>query len=121
MPTQFIQKMNKTEAGFHLLMILSLADGNVHAEESSIIIDFIEKSFTDKIDLIKEQAFLRALPDEEMHDHFLETAAQFFRISTYEERNKLIEFAMKVVMADQNMQSNENRYINELFDAWDLE
>jgi uncharacterized tellurite resistance protein B-like protein len=120
MPTQFIQKMNKTEAGFHLLMTLSIADGNLHAEESSVIFNFIENNYKEEIDIIKEQAFLRALPHEELHDHFLETAAQFYKISSYEERNKLIEFAMKVVMADEEMQHTENIYINELFDAWDL-
>jgi len=120
MPTQFIQKMNKTEAGFHLLMILSLADGDMHSDESSIIIDFIEKIFKEKIDLIKEQAFLRALPRSEWNTHFHEVSAQFYKISTYEERNKLIEFAMKVVMADNSMEHSENKYINELYDAWDL-
>ena len=120
MPTQFIQKMNKTEAGFHLLLILSYADGNLHAEESSVIFDFIENNYKEDINIIKEQAFIKALPAEELHDHFLETAAQFYKISTYEERNKLIEFAMKVVMADQEMEHTENAYINELYDAWDL-
>ena len=120
MPTQFIQKMNKTEAGFHLLLILSYADGNLHAEESSVIFDFIENNYKEDINIIKEQAFIRALPSEELHDHFLETAAQFYKISTYEERNKLIEFAMKVVMADLEMENTENTYINELYDAWDL-
>ena len=120
MPTQFIQKMNKTEAGFHLLLILSYVDGNLHAEESSVIFDFIENNYHENINIIKEQAFIRALPEEELHNHFLETAAQFYKISTYEERNKLIAFAMKVVMADQEMESTENVYINELYDAWDL-
>jgi uncharacterized tellurite resistance protein B-like protein len=120
MPTQFIQKMNKTEAGFHLLMILSLIDGNIHAEESSVVIDFIEKNYKEELDIIKEQAFIRALPQEELNSHFLETAAQFYKISTVEERHNLIEFAMKVVMADKTMETTENAYINELYDAWDL-
>jgi uncharacterized tellurite resistance protein B-like protein len=120
MPTQFIQKMNKTESGFHLLMILSLIDGTIHAEESSVVIEFIEENYKEEIDIIKEQAFIRALPEEELKNHFLETAAQFFKISTYEERNALIEFAMKVVMADKTMETTENAYINELYDAWDL-
>jgi uncharacterized tellurite resistance protein B-like protein len=120
MPTQFIQKMNKTEAGFHLLMILSYIDGNLHKEESSVIMDFLDKNYSEAIDLIKEQAFIRALPREELREHFLETAAQFYRISSYEERNRLIEFAMKVVMADDTMEKSENAFINELYDAWDL-
>ncbi|MFI5221328.1 MAG: TerB family tellurite resistance protein [Bacteroidia bacterium] len=121
MPTQFIQKLNKTETGFHLLMILSLSDGHLHREESKVIIDFLEKNYNEKIDIIKEQAFLKALPAEERYLHFVETAHQFYKISTYDERNKLIKFAMKVAMADKKMQLTENKFINELFDAWDLE
>jgi uncharacterized tellurite resistance protein B-like protein len=121
MATLFIQKMNKTEAGFHLLMTLSLADGSIQKTEGNVVLEFLEKHYKEQIDLIKEQAFLRALPEDELHNHFLETAAQFYRISTPEERNKLIQFAMKVVMADKKMAQQENEFINALYDAWALE
>ena len=121
MTTQFVQKMNITEAGFHLLMSLSMADGNLDASETNVLLNFLEKNFDGHLDLIKEQAFLRACPEEERYNHFLETAHQFFKISTPEERNRMIEFAMKVVMADKKMESHENTYINALYDAWGLE
>jgi uncharacterized tellurite resistance protein B-like protein len=121
MGTQFISKMNKTEAGFHLLVILSLADGTIQKAESDVILDFLEKSFKEPIDLIKEQAFLRACPSEEHLGHFTETAQQFYKISNTEDRNKLIAFAMKVVMADEEMEKRENAFINALYDAWGLD
>lgn len=121
MPTQFIHKMNKTEAGFHILMILSLVDGSIHRAESSIILDYLEDKFHEPIEIIKEQAFLRACPEEERLQHFTETAQHFYKISDQEERNNLIEFAMKVVMADSKMENMENEYINTLFDCWGLE
>jgi uncharacterized tellurite resistance protein B-like protein len=121
MATQFIGKMNKTEAGFHLLMILSLADGNIQKAESSVILDFLEESYKEPIEIIKEQAFLRACPPEEHLSHFTETAQQFFKISSSEERNNLISFAMKVVMADKKMENEENSFINVLYDTWGLD
>ncbi|MCG9881085.1 MAG: TerB family tellurite resistance protein [Bacteroidia bacterium] len=121
MATQFISKMNKTEAGFHLLMTLSLVDGQIESSESSIVLNFIEENFSDPIEIIKEQAFIRACPEEDRLQHFTETAQQFYSISTPEERNKLIEFAMKVVMADKKMEANENQYINALYDCWGLD
>ena len=121
MPTQFIQKMNKTEAGFHLLVLLSLADDQMQRAETGVVLDFLEKHFSEPIDLIKEQAFLRALPREERHNHFLEVAAQFYRISAPEERHAITKFAMDVVMSDAHMQTHENALINELYNAWDLE
>jgi uncharacterized tellurite resistance protein B-like protein len=120
MPTQFIKNMNKTEAGFHLLMILSLADGSIQRAESSVILDFLEKNFHEPIEIIKEQAFLRALPEDESKNHLHETAEHLYKITTQEERHKLIEFAMKVVMADKKMNQEENSFINALYDTWDL-
>ncbi len=120
MQTQFVKKMNKTEAGFHLLMLLSLSDNVSRPEEHDVVIDYLNDHFNDNIDLIKEQAFLRALPAEERENHFVEVAQQFFAISNEDERHTITRFAMEVVMADENMQKNENRLINLLYDTWDL-
>ena len=81
MTTQFISKMNKTEAGFHILMILSKADGRIDTSESDVLFEFLEKNFKEPVDLIKEQAFLMAYPLDTVMDHFLETAEHFFKIS----------------------------------------
>ncbi len=121
MPTQFIQKLNKTEAGFHILMSLSMADGNIDKSEVSVLIDFLDKNFNDDVDLIKEQAFFKAYPPDGLFDHFIEVAEQFYKVSEAIDRNKLITFAMKMVMADTKMEPAENKYINALYDAWGLE
>ncbi|MES2380442.1 MAG: TerB family tellurite resistance protein [Bacteroidota bacterium] len=113
--------MNKTEAGFHLLMIISKVDGKIEKAESNVLLDFLEKSFRQPIDLIKEQAFLMAYPMDDMMDHFIETAEQFFKISTSNERNKILQFAMKICMADNKMENGENKFINALYDAWGLD
>lgn len=120
METQFVKKMNKTEAGFHLLMLLSMSDNIIRSEEHDVVIDYLNDHFNDNIDLIKEQAFLTVLPPEERENHFVEVAQQFYTISTEDERHTITRFAMDVVMADENMQKNENRLINLLYDTWDL-
>ncbi|MBJ7427582.1 MAG: hypothetical protein JHD28_01275 [Bacteroidia bacterium] len=48
-------------------------------------------------------------------------AEHFFGISTNSERNKLIQFAMKICMADMKMENQENKFINALYDAWGLD
>lgn len=121
MQTQFIKKMSKVEAGFHLLMLLSLADGQVQRSESDVIIDFLNDHFDGGLDLVKEQAFLKALPQEEREKHFEETAIHFYAISTEDERHTLTRFAMEVAMADDNMQKLENSMINKLYDLWAIE
>lgn len=121
MQTQFIKKMSKVEAGFHMLMLLSLADGKIQQAESDVIIDFLNDHFNGNLDLIKEQAFLRALPAEEREKHFVETAEHFYSISTPDERHTLTHFAMEVVMADDALEAHENQLINKLYDCWDIE
>jgi uncharacterized tellurite resistance protein B-like protein len=121
MPTQFISKMNKTEAGFHILMMLSLVDGNIQSSESSVILDFLEENFSEPIEIIKEQAFIRACPEEDRLQHFTESAQQLYKISNPADRDKFIAFAMQVVMADKKMEQAENAYINALYDTWGLD
>lgn len=121
MPTQFIQKMNKAEAGFHILSLLSLADGTLHTAEANVIIDFLNDHFHEDFDLIKEQAFIKALPIEEHENHLRETAEHFYSVSTEDERHTITRFAMDVVMADENMEKRENTLINTLYDCWAIE
>jgi uncharacterized tellurite resistance protein B-like protein len=120
MSTNFIAKLNRCEAAFHLLVLLSRADGSSAENEKEIILQFIEDNFNEEIDLIKEQAFLTALPPSEHPLHFEEICSRFYSLSTAEERNKLVDFAMKVVMADRQMTAHENKLIDKLFLAWDL-
>lgn len=118
--SKFIAQMNRTQSGFHILGILSLADGNSSHEEMSVITEFLETSFSGRIDLIREQAFLKALPRSEYETHFAEVAAHFYSLSSQEDRNLVVNFAMQVVLADQSVKSEENKFVNLLYDSWDL-
>lgn len=120
MSTNFIAKLNKGEAAFHLLGLLSLADGVSDTNEQEVIMEFLDNNYDDGIDLIKEQAFLKALPATEYLIHFEEVCNRFYSLSDADERNRIIEFAMKVVMADKKMTEGENKLIDKLFTSWDL-
>lgn len=120
MSTHFIATLNKCEASFHLLVLLSRADGGTHIKEKKVILDFLEVNFDEEMDLIKEQAFLTALPHSEHFFHFEEIANHLFSCTTSEERAKIIEFVMKLVIADKKVTDNENKLIDTLFLAWDL-
>ena len=45
----------------------------------------------------------------------------FYEDSTKKERTALLKFAVKVVNADKKITAEENRYLKELFFAWDSE
>ncbi len=121
MPTQFIKKMNRAEAGYHILCLLSLADGTLHSAEANVILDFLNDHYNDDFDLIKEQAFMKALPPEEYESHFREVVEHFFSVSNEDERHTLTRFAMEVVMADESLEKYENKLITILYDCWDIE
>jgi hypothetical protein len=65
MPTQFINTMNKTEAGFHLLMILSKADGIIEKSESDVLFDFLENNFNEPIDYNKRTSIFNGISSSE--------------------------------------------------------
>lgn len=121
MPTQFIKKMNKAEAGYHILSLLSFADGVMHRAEADVIMEFLNDHYHEDFDLIKEQAFIMALPREEYEGHLRETAEHFFTVSNEDERHSLTRFAMDVVMADDTMAKHENKLINTLYDCWAID
>jgi uncharacterized tellurite resistance protein B-like protein len=121
MPTQFIKKMNRAEAGYHILSLLSLADGTLHTAEAEVIMDFLNDHYREDFDLIKEQAFMKALPSDEYENHFREVVEHFFSVSNEDERHTLTRFAMDVVMADESLAKYENKLITILYDCWDIE
>ena len=121
MPTQFIKKMNKAEAGYHILSLLSFADGAMHRAEANVVMEFLNDHYHEDFDLIKEQAFIMALPHDEYETHLRETAEHFFTVSNEDERHSLTRFAMDVVMADETMAKHENMLINILYDCWAIE
>lgn len=120
MASQFVQALGIRATGFHILTLLSFADGSYAGEESDVIHDFVENAYDGPFDLIKEQAFLRALPASERRAHFRDVINRFYSISTPEQRHELVSFAMRLVMADHEMQPAEDSLIKELLRDWDL-
>lgn len=113
--------MNKTEAGFHLLKILSIVDGHTDITEEEVIVDYLEKNFEAKLDADNENDRFSKIAKEDYPIHFHDMASKFYEDSTSEERNKFLDFAMKVVIADKLVTRDENKYINELYDSWDIQ
>ena len=120
MPSSIINDMNKTEAGFHLLVMLSLADGSTQPVEANIILEFLNREYALPLDLNKEQEFIKMMPEEEIHTHFSEVCSRFYSLSNKEERRNLVDFAMQIVMSDRKRNETEDMLINVLLHSWDL-
>lgn len=111
-------RLNKTVAGYHLLMILSAVDFRVSAEEDKVIRDYLVTEFPFRVNLDREMAIISNLKPEEWEGHFLKMMDDFYDDATEGERKKLIQFAIKLTRADNVITAEENRFLNLLFETW---
>ncbi len=113
---------NKTKAGYHLLMILSVIDYQIHAEEDMVIREFLVEEYPPPIpmNLDDEMEILSSLKVEESPEHFDKMQQEFYNDSTHEERVRLLDFAIGLVKADGVLHENENLYLRKLLTSWDM-
>jgi hypothetical protein len=111
--------MNKTIAGYHLLMILSAVDFRFNIHEDIVIRDYLVKEFPFHVNLDREMQKISRLRPDEWEGHFLKAMDDFYDDATEEERRHLLEFAVKLAKADNVITKEENRFLNLLFENWE--
>ena len=112
-------KMNKIMAGYHMLMILSQVDGEFNQAEGKIIVNYLKDTFPFRVNLDKEIEVLSVLPQQDYFLHFNNSMNDFYEDSTNDERIEFLKFAIKLATADKKVTVEENKYLKELFFAWD--
>ena len=112
------RKFNKPIAGFHLLMILTHADGKFAKEEGDVIIEYLTETFPFRVEIDEEVHFLSLLPRDKYMEHFRKAMNDFYEDTTQHERDQFLEFAVKLVKADNVIAEEENVFLKELFDSW---
>jgi len=114
-------KKNKVMAGYHMLMILSEVDGKFAKPEGKVIVNYLKNAFPFRVDLDREIEELSALPKGDYFLHFNNAMNDFYEDSTEKERTVFLKFAVKMAKADKKITNEENKYLKELFFAWDSE
>lgn len=132
--------MNKYEAGYNLLMILSVIDGNFVPQEGSIIADYLRQMHEPYKGTSNENPMLEQLGDEQLIEHFKDSSFLFYKQhkaverkkifveaaktyqadSTEEEQKAFIDFVKKIVLADNVISKEESQFMNLLFRTWGL-
>src|SRR5688572_19373421 len=112
------RKLNKPLAGYHLLLMLCEVDGEFPESEGKIIVRYLEESFPFHVNLDEEIQFLSTLPHDQYMEHFEKAMNDFYEDSTSDERDAFLDFAVKLVKADDKITQDENIYLNKLFGAW---
>lgn len=111
-------KMNQAIAGYHILMILSMVDDAFSPREDRLIADYLKENFPFRIELDREIAILSELEKDRYMIHFREVMDDFYEDSTPEERNRLMELAIKLIKADRQINPQESIFLDELFNEW---
>ena len=114
-------RMNKSVAGYHMLMILSAVDDKFNGREDSVIREFMEENLGQLQHLENEMALISALKSEDYPIHFNMAMNHFYMDSTPEERNHFLDLATRLVAADREISPRENLFLNELYNAWEYE
>lgn len=113
--------MNTPRAGYHMLQILSAADGKLDPNKDLIIRNYIANEFPFTINLDYETEILSRLSPEDYPMHFNKALEDFSLDSTPSERKKFLNYAVQLATADRQVTKEENEYIHELFMNWEPE
>ncbi|MDQ3073337.1 MAG: TerB family tellurite resistance protein [Bacteroidota bacterium] len=113
--------MNLAQSGYHMLMILSVVDGQYAVPEGKIIVDYLARNYQEDIDIDRENEALLDVTKEQIPEHFKEAAGHFLEISTEEQRIDFLAFAYRLVQADGHMASEENKILSSLAHFWNID
>ena len=113
------KRFSKTVAGYHMLMILSAVDGQTNDAELEVIKMYMAEHFDDDIDFDQETEVVRNINQSDYPIHFNDAMNSFYMESSAADRNHFLDFAVKLVVADNNISPRENLFLNELFNAWE--
>lgn len=111
--------MNKTIAGYHMLMILSAVDFRISADEDRVIREYLVEEFPFRVNLDREMEIISNLLPDEWERHFLKAMDDFYDDATEEERKSLLNFAVKLAKADNVITKEENYFLNLIFENWE--
>lgn len=115
------ERFNKDLAGYALLNILAIGDGQFVASELQVIKDYVIENFPLGGNLDQVTEILSTLKEEDLEDSFRQFAEQFYAVSTENERLNLIKFAMRLINADDQVVLQEGEYITQLYNYWAIE
>jgi len=114
--------MDKFQAGFELLYLLSAADGDVSMSEVEVIRNFLQSNYgnvsfnpseiIDSIDMLNADGMIEEF----------KTAATIFKNSTgVQDRKVFLNFAVELILSDGNLSDDENTLFHILAEFWNID
>lgn len=115
-----MNRKNKDIAGFQILNILAEIDGDFDATEGKVIIDYVSHNFPFGGNFESALEDLSTTDKEDYPILLQKCAEDFYADSTEKERLELLDFAVKLIKADDKIVDEENSLVNKLYQYWDI-
>jgi uncharacterized tellurite resistance protein B-like protein len=115
-----MSRKNKDIAGFQILNILAEIDGDFDPKEGRVIIDYVGQNFPFGGNLEDALEELSVTSHEDYPILLQKCAEDFYADSTEKERLELIDFAIKLIKADDKIDDEENLLVDKLYQYWDI-
>lgn len=132
--------MNKYEAAYNLMMIISVVDGEFRDSEGGIVLEYLKHTHQPYVGTENENNMFMELSDQQLIAHFRDASYQFYRNHPTEERMMIfegaarefyaqslaserdtcIDYMKRIMIADNKITPEENTYINKLFQMWGM-
>lgn len=116
-----MSRKNKDVAGYIILNILAEIDGDFAPAEGGVIADYVVETFPLGGNLENAMELISSTPAEDYPLLLRSCAEDFYVDSTEKERLHFIDFALKLINADDKVDSDENWLLNKLYMYWDIE
>ncbi|MCF7918667.1 MAG: TerB family tellurite resistance protein [Candidatus Cloacimonetes bacterium] len=114
--------MDRFQAAFKILYLISCVDGETCGEELDIIMAYLKKNQEDIVfDHRKVMQSLLFLSREGSLNELKNSAAVFKELSNQENRLCLLDFAFNLVVADGRISADEIRMFNILGEIWEID
>ncbi len=114
------RRKNKDVAGYQILSILAVIDGDFDPREGKVIVDYVAKNFPLGGNLERADEELSTTNQEDLDLLLQRCAEDFYLDSNEKERLELIDFALKLLKADDNIDPQESRLVQSLYQYWDI-
>ena len=115
-----MSRKNKDVAGYEILYILAMIDGEFDPREGQVIVDYIKEKFPLGGNLETAMEELSSTNQDDYPLLLQKCAEDFYADSNEKERLEFLKFALKMVNADEKIDSNEDWMINKLYHFWDI-
>ena len=114
--------MDRYESAFIILYAISSIDGEINVSETELIMKFLKENREEiKFDHRALIGTMVLLSEDELKEKLNKAAQEFKNLSTEEERLKLLNFALNLVISDGRIDANEIRMFNILGKVWEID